>query len=308
MPTTLGTLDAAKLKLLLSEKVQESKERLQRRHPAAFEFIRKTGIEPGKIREHAARVAATGALAGTMLLSGPIGKQVGQSPLAVVASMNKAELEHTLKGELKKILPSTVGPLPTSQENTISDEIKKIWGIRATAVLNNEKLNQSYGYIGAEQHLPRFPGDSVDQHDAYLASGITPGLGAWGYFANSKEALTGDLAQKEKYYVAVQTLYLPDWEKRLPYLREWYKYRKVLVVNPQNGKTIVAVVGDAGPADWTGKHYGGSPEIMAYLGLNVGMQKGAVILFFVDDPENEIPLGPVEYNVINGPSKVAQKI
>ncbi len=66
------------------------------------------------------------------------------------------------------------------------------------------------------------------------------------------------------------------------YLREWYKYRKVLVVNPDNGKTIVAVIADAGPAAFTGKHFGGSPEVMAYLGFNVGMQKGPVVLFFVD--------------------------
>ena len=98
--------------------------------------------------------------------------------------------------------------------------------------------------------------------------------------SNSKDELTNDLILKEKYYVAVQTLYLPDWEKRLSYLRDWYKYRKVLVVNPVNGKTVVADVADSGPADWTGKQFGGSPEAMAYLGLNVGMQKGPVIVFF----------------------------
>ena len=87
------------------------------------------------------------------------------------------------------------------------------------------------------------------------------------------------MSKKEKYYVAVQTLYLPDWTTRLAYLRDWYKYRKVVVTNPVNGKTIIAVVDDSGPSWWTGKHFGGSPEIMAYLGLNVGMQKGPVVLF-----------------------------
>jgi len=105
------------------------------------------------------------------------------------------------------------------------------------------------------------------------------------------------LREKEKWYVAVQTLYLPDWNTRTAYLSQWYKYRKVLVVNTQNGKTVVADVADAGPANFTGKQYGGSPEIMAYLGLNMHMQKGPVVLFFVNDPNGEIPLGPVEYNV-----------
>jgi hypothetical protein len=216
-------------------------------------------------------------------------------------------LQKELSLQLKGILSEKPGPIPPVTESAVSGAIEKIWGIRATAALTGEKLNQSFGYMGAEQHLPRFPGDSVGEHDERQDSGITPGLGAWGYFANSRDNLTQDLIQKEKYYVAVQTLYLPDWKSRLPYLREWYKYRKVLVVNPGHGKTIVADVADAGPADWTGKHYGGSPEVMAYLGLNVGMQKGAVILFFVDDPDNEIPLGPVEYNVVAGRARLVSR-
>jgi len=155
--------------------------------------------------------------------------------------------------------------------------------------------------------LPRYPGDTVSQHDEYQKSGITPGLGSWGYFARSKSELTEDLEQKEKYYVAVQTLYLSDWPTRFKYLRDWYKYRKVVVVNPINGKSVVAVIADAGPASWTGKHFGGSPEVMAYLGLNVGMQKGPVVLYFVDDPEDEVSLGPLEYNLAKNASLLAKK-
>ena len=59
----------------------------------------------------------------------------------------------------------------------------------------------------------------------------------------------------------------------------------------------MAVIGDSGPAAWTGKHFGGSPEVMAYLELNRGKQKGAVILFFVDDQNNKVPLGPLESKV-----------
>jgi hypothetical protein len=103
-------------------------------------------------------------------------------------------------------------------------------------------------------------------------------------------------------------LYLPDWQTRLNYLRDWYKYRKVLVINPANGTTVVADVADSGPADFTGKQFGGSPEVMAHLGLNTGPQKGAVVLFFVNDPNNEIPLGPVEYNVRTGTPQIAGKL
>ncbi len=294
---TKPVLDIASLQKALQRKALSSQKLLKQRHPQAVHFLESKGIQPGKIREHAAKMLTSGALASVLMLGAPIaGKALPAAIDAKFSSTTAGQLQLTFVDGLNALLPKTVGPLTKEQEDAASKLIKDIWGIHAKAELDGNKLNQSYGFIGAEQHLPRFPGDSVSQHDQYQQSGVTPGKGAWGYFAYTQSQLTDDLIQKEKYYVAVQTLYLPDWEKRLAYLIDWYKYRKVLVVNPVNGKTIVADVADSGPASWTGKHFGGSPEVMAYLGLNVGMQKGPVILFFVDDPENEIPLGPVEYN------------
>ena len=78
---------------------------------------------------------------------------------------------------------------------------------------------------------------------------MAPATGAWGYFAQNRNELNDELSQMEKYYVAVQTLYLPGWNKEQPALKEWYKYRKVLVINPNSGRSVVAVIADAGPAD-----------------------------------------------------------
>jgi len=234
----------------------------------------------------------------------PLAAQVMSTPAHQIASLSADQLQSSLKNQLSTLLPPQVQPLTAAQEDAISQELYAIWGIQAVGTLQGEHLNTTYGLIGAEQHLPRYPGDSIDQHDAYQNEGITPGLGAWGYFAPSQAQMTQDLREKEKWYVAVQTLYLPDWNTRTAELAQWYKYRKVLVVNTETGKTVVADVADAGPANFTGKQYGGSPEVMAYLGLNVHMQKGPVILMFVNDPNNEIPLGPVEYNVRIGTPSV----
>lgn len=289
-----------KYKHLLSEKALSSK------HKEAVKFLEAKGVKPGKIREHARKLLASGALAGTLLLSSPqLSALSGISGKQQIVTT--AEINQSLASNFSSILPKKIVPLTPEQETEISHLLFATFGINAVPQLGSTKLNHVYGLIGAEQHLPRFPGDSVNQHDEYQRSGITPGLGAWGYFAPSKDKLTEDLKQKEKYYVAVQTLYLPDWISRFRYLRDWYKYRKVVVVNPVNGKTIVAIVADSGPAFWTGKHFGGSPEVMAYLGLNVGMQKGPVVLYFIDDPENEVSLGPLGYNLASKPSLLAKK-
>ncbi len=72
----------------------------------------------------------------------------------------------------------------------------------------------------------------------------------------------------------------------------------MLIINTVNGRAVVADIADSGPAAFTGKQFGGSPEVMYYLG-GARYKKGPVILFFVDDPSNKIPLGPVNYNELD---------
>jgi len=291
----------AKLKL----KQIKARKRLGEKHPHALKLLADKGVDLGKIREHSSKLIGAGTLASALLLSAP-------------ASDGKLPPTHKITGELKaqweglsespqKILVTALEALPEKtraltreEEKVLEQVIESTTGVRARASLEGEHLNTTYGLIGIEQHLRRYPGDTIGQHGGgwVLRQGMAPGLGAWGYFAPTKSELTPDLVETEKWYAVVQTLYLPDWGKRQPYLRDWYKYRKVMIVNTENGNAVVAAIADAGPAAWTGKHFGGSPEVMNYLG-GPRYTKGPVLLFFVDDPDNKVPLGPVEYGKIN---------
>ena len=265
-----------------------------------------------KLREHSAKILGAGALTGTLLLTPTGSPKALPAPQEILAKLKqKAEAsglpQKILVDTLEGALPEKTRALARSEEKYLEQVFEDVMGIKARANLEGEHLNTTYGLIGAEQHLKRYPGDTVAGHKPYLKEGIAPGLGAWGYFAKSKAGLTPSLEETEKWYAVVQTLYLPDWASRQPYLRDWYKYRKVLIVNTKNGNAVVAAIADSGPAAWTGKHFGGSPEVMEYLG-GPRYKKGAVVLFFVDDPENKVPLGPVEYNKINLPKLALSQI
>lgn len=283
----------------------EARVNFEKKYPKAHQFLLEKGIEIGKLREHSAKLISAGALTGSLLLSPPTGASSLPSPSEISKSIdglidrNEKKLpQKDLIDAFKNMLPTDVRPLSRDEEKRLEQVIKDTTNIPAKASLEGEHLNTTYGYIGAEQHLKRYPGDILENHGPYYKEGIAPGLGAWGYFAKSKDKMTEDLVETEKWYAVVQTLYLPDWNSRQPYLYNWYKYRKVMVVNTKNGNAVVAAIADAGPAAWTGKHFGGSPEVMEYLGGS-RYKKGAVLLFFVDDPENKIPLGPVKYNELN---------
>lgn len=309
LPTTTYKIDRDKvdsefLRNKLKLKSLEARNSLFEKYPHVQKFFEEKGIDLEKIREHSAKVITTGALTGSLLFATPVVPNNLPSPSSVVKSFSEQKDMGTsvskqadLLQKIRSILPSKAGPLTRIQEKTLEQVFRETVGISAKATLEGEHLNTTYGYIGAEQHLMRYPGDTMSSHPKTPEhdEGMAPGRGAWGYFARSKSDLTAEDVQNEKWYVVVQTLYLPDWEKRLNYVRDWYKYRKVLVVNTQNGNAVVADVADSGPAAWTGKQFGGSPEVMNYLG-GANYKKGAVIVFFVDDPKNQIPLGPVNYN------------
>lgn len=316
---TKSLIDQEQLRQKLKLKsIQEGLD-FQEKHKKAYKALKKKGIDPKNLRKHSAKVVGASAVAGALILSQPDTDKVLPPPESSLAKVNEAHStlpaqtpKSVLLGALNDILPEQTRPLTRDEEKSLEQIIQKTTGIKAKATLEGEHLNQTYGRIGAEQHLRRYPGDVNQNHapgpteyggdrpDEILREGMAPGLGAWGYFAPSKEELTDELIETEKWYAVAQTLYLPDWNTRQPYLKEWYKYRKVMIINTENGRAVIASIADSGPAAWTGKHYGGSPEVMDYLG-GPRYKKGPVIFFFVDDPGNRVPLGPVEYNTISLP-------
>lgn len=244
---------------------------------------------------------AVGSLSGLMLLTTPISGQIDISPKVTNASSPIVNSKTFLVTNLTGLIPEDVRPLTDEEEKNIGDLLTKSYGIKTSASLNNLKLNRSYGLIGAEQHLARYPGDNMSSHfdgnnndsSKYFSSGMAPGLGAWGYFSTSKSSLTDKDTQREKYYIATQTFLAQDYNKRVAEYRDFFKHRKMLIVNPHNGKAVVAVISDAGPAQWTGKHLGGSPEVMKHLERVDGSARGPVLYFFIDDPDDTISLGPI---------------
>lgn len=243
-------------------------------------------------------------VSGIMLATIPFIQMAPQAVNAQVINLSKQEVPKITPADvaqkLNELLPKEVRPLIPGEENLISDYLSQTFHMRVLPEIQGIRLNRSYGLIGKEQHLRRYPGDDTYQHFSndeeaknFAAEGTAPGLGAWGYFTQSKERMTEQEKLREKYYIAVQTFLSPGWSQNVGKYGLFFKYRKMLIINPENAKAMVVVIGDAGPAAWTGKHLGGSPEVMHYLERVDGEQRGPVLYFFVDDPNDTIPLGPV---------------
>lgn len=273
-----------------------------------YEYLRKKWVSKHKdltqslFDKHLQHVALS-SLGGLMLLTTP-GLSLPSTQLAQeknVQVTGNTDKNAQLASDLKEVVPTDVRPLSPEEEKKVAELVEKDLDIKVAAEFQGKRLNRSYGVIGGEQHLYRYPGDTLESHAKtasdwamYGPAGIAPGLGAWGYFTPSKAQFTPLDEQRERYYLAVQTFLAPGFSEHVAEYRDFFKFRKMLVVNPKTGQAVVAVIGDAGPAEYTGKHLGGSPEVMQEVGLAGGPRKGPVLYFFIDDPEDKVPLGPVK--------------
>lgn len=279
-----------------SEKHEQARKKFAEKHKETLAFLINRIPAKDKI--------ATGA-ASLILLSTnfnpatALAAMTTQTPPVVVEENHANRIEKLLT-DLKTVIPNEVRPLTPDEEASASAILSKNFNMNVTSDINRLRLNRTYGVIGAEQHLARFPGDTIYGHfgsdnesQNFFSSGMAPGRGAWGYFANSQNEMTVTDSEREKWYIAVQTFLASDYNSRLNEYRDFFKYRKMLLVNPATGQAVVGDIADAGPAVFTGKHLGGSPEVMYYLGLQNGPRKGGVLYFFINDTNDTIPLGPI---------------
>lgn len=264
------------------------------KNPSAKKFFSKTTLLAYDLRQKSARLLAGAGLVGSILAmpmpqSISVPMEVSEPAKSILSNQQK------VLGNLQELIPHTPAKLTGDTATKVEDLIRNNMNIPVKVELEGQSLNHTVGYTGFEQHLYRYPGDTLAEHDEIQEAGIAPGLGAFGYFVKDAQDFSTKTYMQEKYYCVVQTLYLSNWNTDYRQLKDFYAFRKMLVVNPVNGNAVVCVIGDAGPAEWTGKQFGASPETMQALDLNKGPRKGLILMMFVDDPDNKIPLGPVNY-------------
>ncbi|MBD3250156.1 MAG: hypothetical protein GF381_01115 [Candidatus Pacebacteria bacterium] len=284
----------------LEEKFEQLKAEFTSKHREIADWLKINSGDLTEFKKFAQQLMAAITLAGQIAASQPVEAQV-QEQLAAIQQKNKDDLLSKISAEefseiIKKMtsfVNQAPGHIDQQDELYLEQQLTDLLGFEVTAQLEGRRLNHSVGIMGGEQHLRRYPTDSLDKHDAYLEAGIAPNRGAFGWFTE-EGVLTEKGIEREKYYFAVQTLYLPDWNQNHQELKPWYKFRKMIVINPAEELAVVGVVADAGPALWVKKQFGGSPEVIREGKIWSPKSKGRVILYFVDDPEDRVRLGPID--------------
>lgn len=296
----------APLKKTLEQKKKDLLEEFEEKHEQSVKWLEDKGLNIEEIAKKGSKGLAASAFVGAVLLGSgatadnktPAQAKVLQGSEEKVKEVVKARKDPTpeVKISLSKYFPGYVRPLNREEERKIDKSLSEAFGFRVASELSGHRLNTTYGTIAIESHLTRYPGETLTEHfsapheaSIFGKFGMAGGPGAFGYMAPTRSVLSQEAIQREKYYVAVQTFLIPGWSWQ-PNAAAWYKHRKVVVIDPRTGKSVVGSISESGPEKSTGRAFGGSPELMYSLGL--GADDAALILF-VDDPKDEIRLGPI---------------
>lgn len=120
-----------------------------------------------------------------------------------------------------------------------------------------------------------------------LADGINDMAGGYGAFGSPASV------SRERYYVNMRWGYGSDMT-----LKSWYRHKKLIVTYKATGKSVVVSIEEYGPAAWTTRVAGLSPEAMKAIGTECndgGGEKGPsdVITYYWAGSQS-LPLGPID--------------
>lgn len=263
------------------------KRSLHQTHRHAKKLFRKHRLTFNNLKNVGTKAAAGAALAGTLFVAPAHSgvekdKQgdnnvsqaqipsppVNSSALAGPDNPNPNKMTQAEFGEkIKEIMKGSQrdGKLSTAQYQQIKDLLHDQIGVEVSNQTDDGfELNKHYGYNGREQHLPTRAGDSAKNHlssddQTAIASGVTPGRGAWGYVAPAEE----------KWYVVGQTFLSQQFGTPATKGLGGQRYIVIEIPEDANGNyTMVArgALWDAGPGRTTGKVFGAAPEFFHQVG------------------------------------------
>jgi hypothetical protein len=185
------------------------------------------------------------------------------------------------------------GHLPKQEEMYLEQQLSDLFGFEVAAEVDGTRLPQTIGVMEALPHLRRHPTDTLASHARSKASGIRAVRGAFGWFTELGQ-LTEFGVLQEQYYFAVQADFLANWQSSPTLLKNWLKFRKMVMINAAEQRAVIGCIGDIGPSDWNHYQFGGSPETILDGKVWSPISRGHVLMFFVNDPLNQVQLGPLD--------------
>lgn len=209
----------------------------------------------------------------------------------LLSQISQEEVEDIVS-KLAALVSLPPGQLDSESELYLEQQLSELLGFQVSSSLKGQRLLYNTGKVKALPHLKLHPTDTKDSHE-YPYAGISSKRSAFGWFL-----LDGKVSEQseshEKYYCSLPLYFFPEWQGNHKELKKWFKYRKVVLINPFENRAVVCVVGDIGPNTQSRYQFGASPEAVVEGKFWSPRSNGKILVLFVEDTHDTVKLGPTK--------------
>lgn len=230
----------------------------------------------------------------------PAGGNVSNRVSEALKNSDDPNLAHTITLEehqavvfkLREVAQLHPGALEKQDLLYLEQQLTDIFGFEVTSQLEGRDLPFIIGTMAAAPHNKRFPSDQLTDHGRYLEAGMAPTRTQFGWMLDSGQ-LSDTAVNQEAFGISLPLTYLPEWQTGHQDIKSWFKFRKVVVINPFELRAVVCAVNHIAPVSTLKYQFEGSPELIRMGSIWSPKTQGRVIVLFVNDEQNQVPLGPI---------------
>ncbi|MBU0978601.1 MAG: hypothetical protein ABIJ03_00745 [Patescibacteria group bacterium] len=189
--------------------------------------------------------------------------------------------------KLATLAQAPAGQAELPDQLYFEQQLSDMMGLTVTAELENYRLPYTIAHAQALPHYPTHPNDQLSAHQLEEA-GLSQSRSTFGWLTDKDKTY-----QHEAFGVAIPLHKLPDWSTRRSEYLAWFKYRKVVLINPARQKAAVGLITQVGPAHVQRFQVGLSPELIRATQAWHPDSKGKMIILLLDEAGGKSKLGPV---------------
>lgn len=292
MPADQLNSDKTKLKII-KQYLIDTEDNLLKNHPVVREWLEATRLQIKDLRNSPANTPVFSSIS----MGGathPDGQDLSKDQ-NLVHNITLEEHQAVIY-KLREVAKLSPGDLEGDDLLYLEQQLSDIFGFDVSSELENHKLPYIMGTLEALPHYRRFPIDHLDQHKSYLEAGMSKTRGGFDWMLEEGK-LSSRAIIREKYGVSLPLANLKEWQVDHNELNKWYRFRKLLIINPFDLRAVVATIIDGGFISNLKYQFGATPEVIREGNIWSPGSSGKVLMFFINDKDDKVEHGPITLTV-----------
>ncbi|NCN06447.1 MAG: hypothetical protein GW946_01210 [Candidatus Pacebacteria bacterium] len=172
---------------------------------------------------------------------------------------------------------ATSAQLSEKESLYLEQQVSDLLGFEISSELEGKKLTHTFGKIQALDEFSLQPHTTTNRSQNVRGAHIQksrPSLG-WG---------TEDIVPDSNHFLLANHLpFLQDWHQKYAHYKRWYKWKKLLLINPFNRISVVVELAAATLPNPMQYQFGGSPDLIRASQAWSPQAQGLVCVFFIPD-------------------------